>query len=147
MTKYVFPISNPICDPLITDLHREEYCDMKIKEKGLKGKAASHRRDLISRGSGFDAFREMTKEKKSSGKGEKADEPKKEIYLEFLGSKIQIHEDEEGNGSVKDEDVPFVKGATLKFDGCGGNVVWSEIKVRRFKKCYNRFCFIFFFFL
>jgi lupus La protein len=49
--------------------------------------------------------------------------------LEFMGTKLLIHQNEEGHGFVKEEDVPFVKGATLKFDGCGGEVVWSEIKV------------------
>jgi len=103
---------------------------MKIKEKGLSGKAANHRRELIAYGKGFDAFREMAKEQKGSGKGEKKEEEKKDVYLEFMGTKILIHQDEEGSGYVKEEDVPFVKGATLKFDGCGGGVVWSEIKVR-----------------
>jgi lupus La protein len=97
---------------------------MKIKEKGLSGKAANHRRELIAHGKGFDAFREMAKEKKSPGK-----EEKKEVFLEFMGTKVLIHQDEEGTGFVKEVDVPFVKGATLKFDGCGGEVVWSEIKV------------------
>jgi hypothetical protein len=26
------------------------------------------------------------------------------------------------------DDIPYVKGVTLKFDGCGGDVTWSEIK-------------------
>ena len=97
---------------------------MKIKEKGLSGKAANHRRELIAHGKGFDAFREMSKDKKSGKK-----EEKKDVFLEFMGTKILIHQNEEGNGFVKEEDVPFVKGSTLKFDGCGGEVVWSEIKV------------------
>jgi lupus La protein len=101
---------------------------MKIKEKGLSGKAANHRRELIAHGKGFDAFREMAKERKASGKGEKKEE-KKDVFLEFMGTKILIHRDEEGFGCVKEEDVPLVKGATLKFDGCGGDVIWSEIKV------------------
>jgi lupus La protein len=50
-------------------------------------------------------------------------EEKKDVFLEFMETKILIHQDEEG--------VPFVKGATLKFNGCGGEVVWSEIKVCR----------------
>jgi lupus La protein len=111
-------------------IYRQDYCDMKIKEKGLSGKAASHRRELIAHGKGFDAFREIGKDRKAPGKDEKKEE-KKDVYLEFMGTKILIHQDEEGNGYVKEEDVPFVKGATLKFDGCGGEVVWSEIKVCR----------------
>ena len=100
---------------------------MKIKEKGLSGKAANHRRELIARGKGFDAFREMAKDR-SGGKGEKKEE-KKDVFLEFMGTKILIQKDEEGQGFIKEEEVPYVKGATLKFDGCGGDVVWSEIKV------------------
>lgn len=101
---------------------------MKVKEKGLSGKAANHRRELIAHGKGFDAFREMAKERKAPGKGEKMEE-KKDVFLEFMGTKILIHQDEDGNGFVKEEDIPLVKGATLKFDGCGGEVIWSEIKV------------------
>lgn len=104
---------------------------MKIKEKGLTGKAANARKDIMSRSRGFDAFREMARAKDGSSKssGSKPAEPKKDVFLDFMGTKILIDEDEEGNGTVKAEDVPFVKGATLKFDGCGGDVQWSEIKV------------------
>ncbi|KAF8882863.1 hypothetical protein BD779DRAFT_1663261 [Infundibulicybe gibba] len=107
---------------------KEAYCDMKIKEKGLSGKAANNRRDAMKHnGKGFNAFREMARAKAGSAKGGKS-EPKQDIFLEFLGSKILIQQDEDGNGSVKEEDVPYVPGATLKFVGCGGDVVWSEIK-------------------
>lgn len=93
---------------------------MKVKEKGLTGKAAVNRKEAMNR-RGFNAFREMEK---------KGADPKKEVYLEFMGTKIRIHEDENGTGTVKEEEVPFVKGATLKFEGCGGDVSWLEIKVR-----------------
>ncbi|KAG6805265.1 hypothetical protein H0H93_005188, partial [Arthromyces matolae] len=53
---------------------------------------------------------------------------KKDLYLEFMGSKILIQQGEDGVGSVKAEDVPFVKGASLKFEGCGGELSWAEIK-------------------
>lgn len=108
---------------------------MKIKEKGLTGKSASHRKEVMSSTSrGFNAFREMAREKSSSttkttnGKGEGA--TKKDVYLEFMGTKVLIHADADGNGTVKVEDVPFVKGSTLKFEGCGGSVTWGDIKVR-----------------
>lgn len=85
----------------------------------------------MSKSRGFDAFREMARSKDGSSRpsGSKSTEPKKDVFLDFMGTKILINEDDEGNGSVKAEDVPFVKGATLKFDGCGGDVQWSEIKV------------------
>lgn len=97
---------------------------MKIKEKGLTGKSANHRRDMIS-AKKFDAFKEMAKGKASPQTGEE----KKDIFLEFLGHKILITQDEEGNGVIDEKDIPFVKGVTLKFDGCGGDVTWAEIKV------------------
>jgi len=97
---------------------------MKIKEKGLTGKSANHRRELMT-SKKFDAFREMAK----AGGGKKQEEPKRDVYLEFLGHKLLIKQDEEGNGTISAEDIPYVKGVTLKFDGCGGDVTWSEIKV------------------
>jgi hypothetical protein len=102
-------------------MSKEEYCDMKIKEKGLTGKAAVHRRETIAKGRGFDAFKEM-----NSG----GDKPKQhnEAILEYIGNRITIRRDFEGNGSVDPEDVPFVRGATLRFDGCGGDCTWSDIK-------------------
>ncbi|KAJ2929778.1 hypothetical protein H1R20_g7346, partial [Candolleomyces eurysporus] len=36
-----------------------DYCNMKIKEEGLTGKAAMHRRETIARGHGFNVFKEM----------------------------------------------------------------------------------------
>ncbi|KAJ3510261.1 hypothetical protein NLJ89_g4779 [Agrocybe chaxingu] len=105
---------------------KEDYCEMKIKEKGLTGKSANHRRELLS-SKKFDAFREMAKAK-SDGKGGATEEQKKDVFLEFLGHKILIKQDEDSNGTIDEKDIPFVKGVTLKFDGCGGDVTWSEIK-------------------
>ncbi|PPR05429.1 hypothetical protein CVT26_011307 [Gymnopilus dilepis] len=104
---------------------KEEYCEMKIKEKGLTGKAANYRRELIS-SKKFDAFRDMDKSK-DKGKGASKDE-KKDVFLDFLGHKILIKQDKDGNGIIDEKDIPFVKGVTLKFDGCGGDVSWSEVK-------------------
>ena len=101
---------------------------MKIKEKGLTGKGANHRRELLS-SQKFDAFREMAKDNANSKK--KAAE-NKDVFLEFLGHKILVKKDGEGQGVVDEKDIPFVKGVTLKFDGCGGDVTWSEIKVKLF---------------
>ena len=99
---------------------------MKIKEKGLTDKSANHRREVMS-SKKFDAFREMAKGKSSS---KTAGEEKKDVFLEFLGHKILITQNDEGQGVIDEKDIPFVKGVTLKFDGCGGDVTWSEIKVR-----------------
>jgi lupus La protein len=100
---------------------------MKIKEKGLTGKAATNRKDsMVTRPRGFNAFHEMAKADKSKSNGGK-DKPKPEIWLEFMGTRLRVQE--ENGGSVKSEDVPYVKGSTLKFTGCGGNVSFKDIKV------------------
>ncbi|KAF4611811.1 hypothetical protein D9613_003940 [Agrocybe pediades] len=104
-----------------------DYCEMKIKEKGLTGKSAIYRRELISARK-FDAFREMAKGKHTPGKEGEEKEEKKDVFLEFLGHKILIKKNEEGFGVIDEADIPFVKGVTMKFDGCGGDVAWSEVK-------------------
>ena len=120
--------------PIALHLHRlagdrEAYCDMKIKEKGLTGKAADLRKDTISSRKGFNAFRDMEKPSKSKANGKSKEKP--EVFLEFMGDKIRVYDDnEDGVGYVKTEDVPFVRGATLKFMGCGGDANFTEMKAR-----------------
>ncbi|OSX58455.1 hypothetical protein POSPLADRAFT_1049289 [Postia placenta MAD-698-R-SB12] len=111
--------------------HREAYCEMKIKEKGLTGKAASLRKQSIAGNGrrGFNAFKEMEREAQNKGKGGKGKEKgKPEIFLEFMGSKIRVQENGGEDGSVNEEDVPFVRGASLKFEGSGESVSFDEIK-------------------
>ena len=98
---------------------------MKIKEKGLSGKAAVNRREGMKgpNRTGFNAFKEMARASGEKGK----DKPKPEVWLEFMGSKIRVHE--EDGGTLKEEDIPFVRGATLKFDGVENDVDFDEIKV------------------
>lgn len=106
-------------------MSKEAYCDMKIKEKGLTGKTAEMRKDSIASRKGFNAFQEMQDEKK--GKGQKGkDRPNPEVWLEFMGTKIRVQE--EDGGSVKSENVPYIKGATMKFTGCGGDASFTEMK-------------------
>lgn len=127
MSKYASPFC-PFFIPTNTHFFRDAYCEMKIKEKGLTGKSANNRRNLIANNTrGFNAFREMAK-----GKQDKAP---KEVFLEFMGTKLLITKDKGGNGTVDEKDIPFVKGATLKFDGCGGDVKWPEIKVSCLSWC------------
>ncbi|KAL0571289.1 hypothetical protein V5O48_010680 [Marasmius crinis-equi] len=109
---------------------KEDYCEMKIKEKGLKGKAADRKRDTFNNRRGFSAF---TVPKKEGGLA--ADDaapadgkPKREVYMEYFGKKLLISKDNHGNGTVKEEDIPFVKGSTLKFEGVGENFSWNDIK-------------------
>ena len=115
-------------DKELLTMSKEAYVEMKIKEKGLKGKAAIVKRDHITR-KGFDAFREMQNaaEGKDPKTGKKdADKPKPEIFVEFLGAKLRVLE--EDGGSVTAEDVPRVRGSALRFVGCGGEVSFDEIK-------------------
>ena len=98
---------------------------MKIKEKGLTGKSAATRKESIAR-RGFNAFREMDKTKGPSSSSTKTEKP--DIKLEFMGSKIPVQV-EDGVGSVNKEDVPFVQGATLKFQGDVEDVSFNQIKV------------------
>jgi lupus La protein len=110
------------------------YVEMKIKEKGLKGKAAVVKRDHITR-KGFDAFREMrlaTEGKKGKKEAEKA---KPEIFVEVFGTKLRVLE--EDGGSVAPEEVPRVRGSALRFSGCGGEASFEEIK-RPLKERFSR---------
>ena len=70
----------------------------------------------------------MEAEKGNKGKKKQSnDQPKRQIVLEFLGQKIPVSEDD--GGSINENDLKFVKGATLKFDGVEGDVSFDEIKV------------------
>lgn len=101
---------------------------MKIKEKGIKGKEATARREQNKfnvNKKGFNAFKEMERQNKAGDK----DKPKPEVFLEFMGHKIRVHEKD--GGSIEDEDVPHVKGSVLKFTGLeGATLDMSDIKVR-----------------
>jgi len=108
---------------------REDYCEMKIKEKGLTGVAAINKHDSIIRTRGFNAFQEMDTSRVTDEK--KSNHSMKQVYLDFMGKKILIKRDNHGNGTVSAEDVSFVKGATLKFEGCK-DVRWAQIKVSSF---------------
>ncbi|KAI3605516.1 hypothetical protein WG66_005921 [Moniliophthora roreri] len=54
--------------------------------------------------------------------------PKKDIYMEHLGKKFFITRDNHGNETLKEEDMPFVMGSTLKFEGFGDNLAWNDTK-------------------
>jgi hypothetical protein len=117
------------------------YVEMKIKEKGLKGKAAIVKRDHITR-KGFDAFREMEliAEGKDPKTGKKhAEKSKSEIFVEFLGAKLRVLEAD--GGSVAVEDVPRVRGSALRFVGCAGEASFDEIK-RPLKERFSRAPFV-----
>ena len=49
------------------------------------------------------------------------------MFLEFMGMLVKVNQ--EDGGSLIEGDVPFIKGTSLKFTGCGGGVDFSKIKV------------------
>jgi lupus La protein len=118
-------------------MSKEAYVEMKIKEKGLKGKAAIVKRDHITR-KGFDAFREMRMAAAGKG-GKKEERAEPEIFVAFLGKKIRVLEGD--GGCVAPEEVPRVRGSTLRFTGCGGEVSYEDIK-RPLKERFNRAPFV-----
>lgn len=112
---------------------------MKIKEKGLTGKAAEMRKNLYASGRKFDAFREMASTKKGGPtKGTAEKEGDKEVFLEFMGTTLPIQRDEDGVGSVNEADIPFVKGATVRFEGVDAEakVMFNDIKVSGVERYY-----------
>ena len=112
---------------------REAYCEMKIKEKGLSGRAAKAHRERSAQGptnsKGFNAFRDMAKHKKETEK-----EKKPEIYLEFMGKKLRVNEKD--GGSVEDDEIPYVKGSALRFKGDLAN---ESIRFENFKVRFVRY--------
>ena len=119
-------------------MSKEAYVEMKIKEKGLKGKAAVVKRDHITR-KGFDAFREMRLAPGGKEGKKESEKAPPEIFVSFLGKNLRVL-DEDG-GSVAPEDVPRVRGSTLRFSGCGGEVLFDNIK-RPLKERFSRAPFI-----
>jgi hypothetical protein len=119
-------------------MSKETYVEMKIKEKGLKGKAAIIKRDHITR-KGFDAFREMRMAVGGKGGKKEAERAEPEIFVAFLGKKIRVLE--EDGGSVAPEEVPRVRGSALRFTGCGGEVSYDTIK-RPLKERFSRAPFV-----
>ncbi|KAF7322731.1 hypothetical protein HMN09_00051900 [Mycena chlorophos] len=114
-------------------MSKQDYCDMKIREKGLVGKAADNRKSLYSSGRKFDAFRDAASSKMDLDEkpgAAAAPEPTSEVFLEFMGSTIKIHKGDDGGGTVNIDDVPFVKGATMRYDGLaeGARVNFMDVK-------------------
>jgi lupus La protein len=113
---------------------KQAYCDMKIKEKGLTGAKATKRRSAIAGESSssaktFNAFREMREKRDKKPDGAKGEGKDREIYLEFMGKKIRVYEEEDG-ATIKEDEWETVPNATLKFEGCNGDCLYSEVKVR-----------------
>ena len=100
---------------------KEAYVDMKIKEKGLTGKAI--KRDNYNGGHrSFDAFREM---KKTDAKSKPAE---KEVILEFMGTRLPIKGTNASEARVEEDDVPRINHTTLRFTGCGGECPFDDVK-------------------
>lgn len=151
-------------------LPRAAYVDMKKKEKGItdNGKSKEGPRR------GFNAFRDMNKNKPTPPNRMfpltscdpflmthfPADEPPKEVLLEFMGNKITIRvapkidttptegaDDvpqglEPGDGYVIPSEVAITQGATLNFTFTEGVAewAWSDLKqpIKNLKEFDNR---------
>ncbi|KAG5219774.1 long-chain fatty acid-CoA ligase [Salix suchowensis] len=66
---------------------------------------------------------------------QKEGQQRRRRYSLSYGKKIRVQQDKEGNGTVKEEDVPFVSGASLKFEGCDGQVDFQHIKRKKTRRC------------
>jgi hypothetical protein len=65
---------------------------MKIQDTGLPGKAAKAHKAFMWHSRGFNAFQGMTREKgRFNG-------PKKDVFLNFMGTEMLIDQDEQGEG-------------------------------------------------
>jgi lupus La protein len=112
----------------------------------LKGKAAELRKASeyaapAGRGArGFNAFKSVLSlipftiahqgaREMAAKKEKETPKAKPEVYLQFMGTKLRVHEGEDGEGMVKSEDVVFVRGATMRFEGWEGEVVYRAVKV------------------
>lgn len=139
-------------------MSKEQYVTQKMAEKGISGKpvgmanrtdgAGEHKfnafnlidRDTYGARGGDREHRTAPRERKDAEDRDamKVDTPAsskkgEEIVLEFMEKKIQVYE-REGQGWIRDEDVPTVRGATMKFEveglEVGGEIRFDEIKVR-----------------
>jgi len=117
---------------------KEAYVEMKIEEKGLKGKAAVVKRDHITR-KGFNAFRDMRITAAGKGGKKEAEKASPEVFVAFLGRKLRVLV--EDGGTVAPEEVPRVRGSALRFTGCGGEVSYDDIK-RPLKERFSRVPFV-----
>ncbi|KAL5520353.1 hypothetical protein ACEPAG_9577 [Sanghuangporus baumii] len=116
-------------DTELLTMSKEAYCDMKIKEKGLTGKAAQWRRahENSIPAKSFNAFRpnDKRKDKKDSKDDKKPSKP--EVFLEFMGKKLKVL-DEDG-GKIDEAEIPYVKNSALKLTGIEGNLTFDDVKV------------------
>ncbi|KAF5370969.1 hypothetical protein D9757_009893 [Collybiopsis confluens] len=125
----------------LATMTKDAYCEMKIKEKGLTGQNADRKRENMMNKKGFNAFKIPASQGGLLGyvpgstpvvaaaatTGD--NKSKKEVYIEFLGKRLLVEKDESGHGKVKEEEIPFLRGSTLKFEGVGENFSWTDIKL------------------
>ncbi|KAL5525322.1 hypothetical protein ACEPAF_9192 [Sanghuangporus sanghuang] len=116
-------------DTELLTMSKEAYCDMKIKEKGLTGKAAEWRRahENSIPAKSFNAFRPNDKKKDKKDSKEDKNPSKPEVFLEFMGKKLKVL-DEDG-GKIDEAEIPYVKNSALKLTGIEGNLTFDDVKV------------------
>ncbi|KAF8335925.1 uncharacterized protein EI90DRAFT_3120172 [Cantharellus anzutake] len=116
-------------DSLLT-YSKENYCLMKMKEKGIKGSVESlrHQPNLPSRPAGqrrFDAFALMA-EQETNNKNKSAKQQTTPQVVVTLGSESMKVE---ANGTVLPENIKYPPNSAIKFSGAGPNKAkFDEIK-------------------
>lgn len=135
-------------------MSKKDYCDMKIKEKGINpedaykreggefdGKKTTGRTNLSGKTSGFNAFKEMEKEEKfgsSSSNNKNSEEEKKkrqeelekklneDLEFDFNGVKLISN----SKGEIDPETIPIPKNTVLSFKnvGDGKEGDWKTLK-------------------
>ena len=128
--------SHPLlCAQLTIADYRQQYVEMKTKEKGIK----TWEKTLLNpRKGGFNAFKLMTDGKKGQSQVRAAaDDVKEEAEDETLKPPVIVMmEDKEyilrEDGTADESELEFHPGKVLKYTGAGeGKVEYREIKVSR----------------
>ncbi|KAJ3722881.1 hypothetical protein C8R42DRAFT_720048 [Lentinula raphanica] len=100
---------------------KTDYIETKKKEKGLASDTVKP--DMVRT---FNAFRIPV----SRGGLAAEDNPSKPVWFEHRGKKLTVNRNDNGNGWVDPESVPFLPGSMLVFEGVGTNSFsWNDIKI------------------
>lgn len=121
-------------DAELVTMTKEEYCVMKIKEKGLPDSALNNMRKVNAHTrKGFNAFRD------NKGRQRPESVSKVPVFFNFMGKQLRAYRlgEDAPTGTkpkveewefAKKTDIPHVKGATLLVSGFGPTLQFRDIK-------------------